>query len=162
MANQPSGPQGPSQWVRGAVWAVGVGLGLVTLLFGALYNNERSVNAERHNRLSERITEVSRRKQQIGTRQDKLAREISVLSEHTSDHDESAKEWQNRIRELERHLRTLQSNPNARPDPWTGTEGRAEARRVDRLELTVSKFEFLIPVVIQTQEEVRKLKELNK
>ena len=141
---------------------MGVSLGLITVLFGALYNHERALNSERHDQTSNRILEISRRKQIIGAEQDKLARQVSEFIAHFDDHKEEAREWKNRIREVERRVISLSSDANARPDPWTGTQGRAEARRTDKLELIVDKFEFFIPEIIKLREDVRKLKEAAK
>lgn len=129
--------KGPNGWIRGAVWAIGLSLGVVTMLFSALYNAERSISIERHDDTEQRIEDISRRKQLIAVNVGKLQREVSTLAERVDDHNSTSEEWKNRITSIERILYKLQSDSSARPDPWTGTEGRAEARRVDRIEVLI-------------------------
>jgi len=124
---------GPSQWIRGATWTLGIGLSIVTLLFSVLYNSERSYNTERHNDLEVRVTDISKRKQILTANLAKLQREVSTLEEHVVGNDK----WKNRLIDIERIVYKLQSDSSARPDPWTGTEGRADARRIDRLEIVI-------------------------
>ena len=49
-------------------------------------------------------------------------------------HQTLSEERKDRILELEREVRELTTNANARPDPFTGTMGRELSRRIERLE----------------------------
>lgn len=137
---------GPGPWIRGAVWALGLGLGVVVALFGNLLSDLRADSVERHGRCLERITDVSQRKQALGQVVDRLAREVAGNSEHIKDHID-------RVRKAESRLHALSSNANSRPDPFTGTEGRQLERRIDRLEMTSEKVNLFIGQVGQIKKE---------
>lgn len=147
----------PSQWVRGAVWAVGLGLGLFIMLFTALYSDLRSDSVERTGRLTVQVQELSQRKRLLHEKVELLAREISVIGEQSSGHANESKEWKTRIRNLEVIARDLITDSSARPDPFTGTDGQKLQQRINVLEATNAAFEILIPDLIQLKRDVRAL-----
>lgn len=53
---------------------------------------------------------------------------------HRQEHERSAERWIKQIEENERNLQELLRNSGARPDPFTGTEGRALDERIRKLE----------------------------
>ncbi len=59
---------------------------------------------------------------------------LAVSETHVETHEKSAGEWKQRILENERALRQMRTSPEARPDPFTGTEGRQLEMRIERLE----------------------------
>ena len=59
---------------------------------------------------------------------------LAVAETHVAAHERSADEWKQRIIENERELRGLMQSPAARPDPFTGTEGRELEQRIQQLE----------------------------
>ena len=65
-----------------------------------------------------------------------LAQQSAENTIYRAEHVRSAEEWYRRIKELEHDVHSLQRQPNARPDPFTGTEGRELERRIRKLEGT--------------------------
>jgi hypothetical protein len=59
---------------------------------------------------------------------------LALSEAHVETHEKTAGEWKQRIIENERALRQLQTAPSARPDPFTGSEGRQLEYRIERLE----------------------------
>jgi hypothetical protein len=59
---------------------------------------------------------------------------LAVSETHVESHEKSAGEWKQRIMENERALRQMRTSPEARPDPFTGTEGRKLEQRIQQLE----------------------------
>lgn len=59
---------------------------------------------------------------------------LAVSETHVETHEKSAAEWKQRILENERSLRQMRTSPEARPDPFTGTEGRQLEQRIQQLE----------------------------
>lgn len=53
---------------------------------------------------------------------------------HRENHDRTSNYWISEIEKLRANVHELQVNPTARKDPFTGTEGRDLARRIQRLE----------------------------
>lgn len=147
----------PNAWVRGAVWALGAGLGVVIALGGALYTDMRSDVVERADDLGERIAEISRRKQLITAKVHELDRAVSALEARLSDHKQSAEEWKSRIERTERGIHELSSVATARPDPFTGTEGRALERRLDALELRHGASEKWVAEIARLRKELSEL-----
>jgi hypothetical protein len=144
---------GPGPWIRGAVWALGLGLGVVVALGSALYSDLRADSMERYGRCSERITDVSRRKQALSDNFRQLALEVATLAEHANNNDYASKGLAQKLEKADARLQKLATNANARPDPFTGTEGRALERRIDRLELTGEKVTMFMTQVAQLQKD---------
>ena len=63
-----------------------------------------------------------------------LAEQSATNTVYREEHFRSAADWYRRITELERDVHALQRRPAARPDPFTGTEGRALDERIKKLE----------------------------
>ena len=63
-----------------------------------------------------------------------LAQQSAENTIYRAEHARSAEEWYRRISELEHDVHSLQRQPSARPDPFTGTEGRELERRIRKLE----------------------------
>ena len=63
-----------------------------------------------------------------------IASQAHANTIHRVEHDKSAERWINQILENEREIHLLQRAPEARPDPFTGTEGAALRGRIERLE----------------------------
>ena len=63
-----------------------------------------------------------------------IAAQAHANSIHRTEHEKSAERWINQIIENERDIRKLQRAPDARPDPFTGTEGAALRSRIEQLE----------------------------
>jgi hypothetical protein len=63
-----------------------------------------------------------------------IAEQSHANSIHRIEHEKNAQQWINKIIENERDIHALQSNANARKDPFTGTEGRQLEQRIRRLE----------------------------
>jgi hypothetical protein len=59
---------------------------------------------------------------------------ITRTEGHIDAHNRESDEWKNRIRELEKRVIDLNTRPSSRPDPFTGTEGRALEERIRGLE----------------------------
>ena len=53
---------------------------------------------------------------------------------HRQEHERSAARWIKQIEQNERDLQDLLRNSGARPDPFTGTQGRALDDRIRKLE----------------------------
>lgn len=71
---------------------------------------------------------------------------IAANTEHRIAHDERSKHWiseivRNRddVRQLEQYVAELRSVPSARPDPFTGEDGRALQERIEQLEADQSE-----------------------
>jgi len=73
----------------------------------------------------------------------KLRVNVAENSAHRVEHDKNAEEWKQRIRRNESGVRELTNNASARPDPFTGTEGRQLERRIDQLERGFDQIERL-------------------
>ena len=129
----------PSHWVRGAVWAMGLGLGVVIALGSALYSDLRSDAFERYKRLEQRLDESSRRKQELRKELAFQARTLSGLEEHVYAHDATADEWKSRIQTTEQRIRDLATDTTARPDSFTGSEGRVLSGRISVLETALAE-----------------------
>lgn len=69
----------------------------------------------------------------IGDLESRLSAAVAAAESHFDE----AERWKDRIQELETDARRQQRDPTARPDPWTGTEGRANRDRIDQLERKV-------------------------
>ena len=75
---------------------------------------------------------------------DRIARIDSVVaanSAHRVEHESESEYWvgeirsnTNAIRVIEQRVAELRSMPQARPDPFTGTDGRKLLQRIERLE----------------------------
>jgi hypothetical protein len=63
-----------------------------------------------------------------------IAEQAHANSIHRTEHEKNAQQWINKIIENERDIHALQSNANARKDPFTGSEGRELEQRIRRLE----------------------------
>jgi hypothetical protein len=63
-----------------------------------------------------------------------IAEQSSENSVHRIEHERQADFWINRIEQNTRELHALQRQPSARPDPFTGTEGRELERRIRVIE----------------------------
>ena len=63
-----------------------------------------------------------------------LAQQSAENTVYRAEHIKNAEEWYRRINELERDVHSLQRQPAARPDPFTGTEGRELEKRIRKLE----------------------------
>lgn len=129
----------PSHWVRGAVWALGLGLSIIIAFGSALYSDLRSDAFERYERLEQRVSEISRRKQELRKELARQARTLSGLEEHVYAHDSSANEWKSRIQGAEQRIRDLTTNTASRPDAVTGSEVRVLSGRLSVLETALSE-----------------------
>ena len=80
---------------------------------------------------------VSRIESDLATLDVTLARvaiETSANSVHRVEHQRQSDQW---IKQIERNrdaIEALREKPSARPDPFTGTEGRELKQRIERLE----------------------------
>ena len=54
--------------------------------------------------------------------------------EHMDRHETEANYWKQRIDRNRDEIRKIMKSPSARPDPFTGTEGKELERRIDKLE----------------------------
>ena len=63
-----------------------------------------------------------------------LGQQCSENTIYRVEHVKNAEEWYRRIKELEHDVHSLQRQPNARPDSFTGTEGRELEKRIRKLE----------------------------
>lgn len=133
--------QQPGLWVRGAVWSLGLGLGIVIGLISVLYTNLRTDADKQYSQLTARLLEYSSRKRALTAQVSKLGREVSSVHEHVTEHDRSAQEWKDRIASNEKRLHILSSSSTARPDPFTGTQGRVLERRLDQVSFAVKQIE---------------------
>lgn len=139
----------PSAWIRGAVWALGLGIGILTAGLGALYHSERSASLDRHGGISNRLETVEGIVSGLAT---SVARTLERIDR---DSDESGY-WKDRIDRNRDGIAELRTNSMARKDPFTGTEGREHERRIDAVEHSVSSLAALskrLDLVEQTQRE---------
>jgi hypothetical protein len=63
-----------------------------------------------------------------------IAEQTHANSIHRVEHDKSAEHWIGQIKDNTRSVRKLEQDPNARRDPFTGTEGKALEDRIKALE----------------------------
>jgi hypothetical protein len=63
-----------------------------------------------------------------------IAQQAHANSIHRLEHEKQAERWIDKILENEHNIHALQQQPAARPDPFTGTEGRELERRLRVLE----------------------------
>jgi hypothetical protein len=63
-----------------------------------------------------------------------IAEQAYANSIHRVEHEKQADRWIAKILENERSIHSLQQQPSARPDPFTGTEGRELERRIRAIE----------------------------
>ena len=62
-------------------------------------------------------------------------RQSIIRSEgHIASHNDESIEWKNRIKSLEQKVYDIQTKPTARPDPFTGADGRELDQRIRTLE----------------------------
>lgn len=59
---------------------------------------------------------------------------IAVVERDLRGHTETATDWRGRIERLEAQVHEITTRATARPDPFTGTMGRALESRIERLE----------------------------
>jgi len=62
-----------------------------------------------------------------------LAQQAHANSIHRIEHEKQAERWINQIIENGRAIHDLQQQPGARPDPFTGSQGRELQRQIDEL-----------------------------
>ena len=117
----------PSGWVKGAVWVMGIGLPL--LAGGMVYLNDlqRTANGERYRQLAQRV-DIGDAK--LGGLIESVVRALEYIESHERESDR----YKNRIDALTEKMQALATDALARPDPFTGTEGRELERRIDTLE----------------------------
>mgnify|MGYP001547381064 CR=1 FL=1 len=104
----PNGPETP-KWYLALAWVVGLS---VPAAIGWVRTDVNDIESELR----------------------QLRVDVAENSAHRVEHDRNAEEWKQRIRLNESGLRELTNNASARPDPFTGTEGRQLERRIDILE----------------------------
>ena len=63
-----------------------------------------------------------------------IAKQVAENSIHRIEHEKSAERWIDQIIENENDIHDLQSRTSARPDPFTGTQGRELRKRIEKLE----------------------------
>jgi hypothetical protein len=63
-----------------------------------------------------------------------IAQQAHANSIHRVEHEKQAERWIDKILENERRIQRIETNTSARPDPFTGTEGRALRYRIEKLE----------------------------
>ena len=59
---------------------------------------------------------------------------LAAVERDLKGHQDTSIEWRDRISSLEKRMHELMTEPQTRPDPFTGTQGRELQRRIDRLE----------------------------
>ena len=67
-----------------------------------------------------------------------LAQQAHANSIHRIEHEKQAERWIDKIIENERNIHALQNQPTARPDPFTGSDGRELQRQIDELKKKVT------------------------
>jgi hypothetical protein len=63
-----------------------------------------------------------------------LEQRVALSEAHVVSHDTAAREWKARIVVNEQCCDELRRSPQARADPFTGTDGRRLERRIEALE----------------------------
>ena len=74
-----------------------------------------------------RLTAVEQRLSVMGI-------EYSELATYSREHDRQATYWNQSVEANRQKLANISTNPTSRPDPFTGTQGRALERRLDLVE----------------------------
>lgn len=64
----------------------------------------------------------------------RIAIETSANTVHRAEHERQSERWIEQIERNRDAIEALKEKPSARPDPFTGTEGRALSDRIERLE----------------------------
>lgn len=114
-------------WIKGAVWALGIGIPILVLGVGAYVGAVRDDFAARDMEHARRIATVEG---VVSGHSVSLARALK----HNEDHQEDARREIARIDRCEARLSELATDSTARPDPFTGSQGREIERRIDVLE----------------------------
>jgi hypothetical protein len=70
----------------------------------------------------------------LGDAMDICHRNVERCESHIVSHDREAEQWKQRIIRLEQQFYEINTQPKARADPFTGTEGRELERRLHELE----------------------------
>lgn len=126
--------ENPSGWVRGAVWALGLGVPVVVGGVAVISGLDRERALERHESLAEHVHANDARLRG-------LSESVTRALEHVESHNTEANYWKTRIETNTDRITELTSNANARPDPFTGTQGRELERRIDQLERDLDQVE---------------------
>ena len=121
MADEPSG------WVKGAVWALGLGVPVLIAGLGTLSAIDRSSHAAR-------AAEFARRIDIIEGIVSGLTTSVTKAIEHNRNHEIVAAREISRIDRLEKRISDLATKTNTHKDPCTGTMCREMERRIDAVE----------------------------
>jgi hypothetical protein len=64
----------------------------------------------------------------------RISIETSANTVHRAEHERQSERWIEQIERNRDAIEALKEKPSARPDPFTGTEGRQLRERIERLE----------------------------
>jgi hypothetical protein len=111
-------------WVKTAVWALGIGLGITGALSSMLYRNliehyDSEIELARSERTANRAVIEG------------VATELARVGKHTEEHEKVASREIDRINRIEQQCQDVRNKASARPDPFTSAEGRALEQRLD-------------------------------
>ena len=126
-------------WIRSAVWALGIGLGIVATGGGAF---ARFVVANFDQRL-DRIEQFDSATRGIV---DGLVVHCAENAKHVEQHEQQSAYWKQRIESNSSAIGDLRTDARSRPDPFTGSDGRklrelidANERRLDDVEKALTR-----------------------
>lgn len=103
-------------------------------LIGSLYNDLRTVSHEQTTeRLCKRVLECPICDKLQGLATDAKSA-ISEARLHIDSHNREAEQWKQRILALEQKMYEMSTRSTIRPDPFTGSMGRALEERIQALE----------------------------
>ena len=112
-----------SGWTKGATWVIGL---VAPLIVGGLAAYTASVTAHiqrEHDELTKRVVVLE------GVVSG-LVQSTARTLQHVELHSQEKNHWIQRIEENTRSLSSLAKDSSARPDPYTGTDGRRDKAEV--------------------------------
>ena len=112
-----------NKWIRGAAWAFGI-VAPILIAGLAAYNSAVLNHIQReHDDITQRVVVVE------GVISG-LVQSTAKTVQHIELHNAEKNHWISRIEENSRAISSLAKDSSARPDPYTGTDGRRDKSEV--------------------------------
>ena len=138
----------PSGWTKGAVWVLGLVVPLAISGLGVLAHVDRD-NSRRQ------LESIDGRLEASEGVVSGLTVSVARSLEHVEQHKKQSEYWIGRIEKNTEELNLLRTKSSARPDPFTGTQGRVLERRIDALERMEDRVQWLTEQIKEVKADLK-------